>query len=69
MQNKILKKMMCYEADLQEIRNFLQILYNCVENNNDCYYLQQFVKIIETKLDSFAENYEELNNQVWVLLS
>ena len=34
MQNKILKKMMCYEADLQEIRNFLQILYNCVENNN-----------------------------------
>ena len=69
MQNKILKKMMCYEADLQEIRNFLQILYNYVENNNDCYYLQQFVKIIETKLDSFAENYEELNNQVWVLLS
>ncbi len=69
MQNKILKKMMCYEADLQEIRNFFQILYNCIENNNDCYYLQQFVKIIETKLDSFAENYEELNNKIWGLLN
>ncbi len=69
MQNRILKKMIGYEADLHEIRDFIKILYNCVENNPDAGYLQQFVKIVETKLDSFAENYEELNNQVWLLLN
>lgn len=69
MQNRILKKMIRYEADLIEIKNFLKILYNCVEDNNDSCYLQQFVKIIETKLDIFSENYEELNNQIFVLLN
>ena len=68
MQDEILNKMMSYEADLNEIKNFLKILYNCVEDNNDSCYLQQFVKIIETKLDIFSENYEELNNQIFVLL-
>ncbi len=69
MQNRILKKMIRNEADLIEIKNFLKILYNCVEDNNDSCYLQQFVKIIETKLDIFSENYEELNNQIFVLLN
>ena len=51
MQDEILNKMMSYEADLNEIKNFLKILYNCVEDNNDSCYLQQFVKIIETKIN------------------
>lgn len=34
MQDEILKKMMCCEADLGEIANLIQILKNCTEKFN-----------------------------------
>lgn len=69
MQDKILKKMLSYEADLQDIKNYLRILNNYIENDNQADYLEQFIKIIERKVDSFSQNYEELNNQIWVLIN
>ena len=58
MQNKILKKMLSYEADLHDIKNYLRILNNCIENDNQADYLEQFTKIIARKVDAFSQNYE-----------
>lgn len=69
MQTKILKKMLSYEADLCDIKNYLKILNNCIENDSQADYLEQFIKIIERKVDVFSQNYEELNNQIWILIN
>lgn len=44
MQAKILKKMLSYEADLCDIKNYLKILNNCIENDSQADYLEQFIK-------------------------
>lgn len=58
-----------YEADIQEINDFLKVLQYSVEQNDDTYYLTNFVKIIQQKTEKFSENYEELNNQIWILIN
>lgn len=69
MNNNILKKMYNYEADIQEINDFLKVLQYSVEQNDDTYYLTNFVKTIQQKTEKFSENYEELNNQIWILIN
>lgn len=69
MSNNILKKMYSCESDIQEINDFLKVLQYSVEHNDETYYLANFVKIIQQKTEKFSENYEELNNQIWILIN
>ncbi len=69
MQDEILKKMMCCEADLGEIANLIQILKNCTENDSDAEYLCGFVEIIQLKIEKFTDKYEEFNSEIWKIVN
>lgn len=47
------------ETKLYEIIDLLKILKDAVENNDDAYYLLNFVEIICSKTDDLSECFEE----------
>lgn len=64
MDNNILSEGFDLMADGNELQNFITILKDAVEQNDNSGYLLQFIEIIEQKLDNIIDNLETYNQKI-----
>lgn len=64
MDNNIISEGFDLMADGNELQNFITILKDAVEQNDNSGYLLQFIEIIEQKLDNIIDNLETYNQKI-----
>ncbi len=64
MDNNIISEGFDLMADGNELQNFITILKDAVEQNDNSCYLLQFIEIIEQKLDNIIDNLETYNQKI-----
>lgn len=52
------------EYEFSKIENMIKVLKDAVENNDDTYYLLDYIEIIDKKVQNFADNLENYNQKV-----
>lgn len=64
MDNNIISEGFDLMADGNELQNFITILKDTVEQNDNSCYLLQVIEIIEQKLDNIIDNLETYNQKI-----
>lgn len=59
-ENKLIQQISNCERVFSEIENLLTVLKNCVENNDETFFLCDIVDIILDKLDNYDEEFSNL---------
>ena len=59
-ENQITQQISNCETIFSEIENLLRVLKNCVENNDETFFLCDIIEVILDKLDKYDEEFSNL---------
>lgn len=68
MANKIYGEMHEIESDFIQLQNLITILKDAVQNNDNSYYLQDYLEYVCERMEKYAASLEEYNLKVAKLI-